>query len=194
LFSRRIAVGVNFEGRSQEPEEMAANQEQSVATFYRHTTEMLEILEEFDADLENEITENVKEMQGSYSEVNQTENDICDNYEKLENLRSPVEELLEKLEAIEKKWEEIRKQQEERDAKTRQEKRKKQKPDWNKIKKKQKKRIDKVYIGIEVECKFLRNFNIDTWFAIKPLIEDNGVYIGIQVPCKFLRKTFKLGV
>jgi len=178
---------MNFEGRSQEPEEMAANQEQSDATFYRHTTEMLEILEEFDADLENEITEDVKEMQGSYSEVFQSEND---NYEKPENIRSPVEELLEKLEAIEKEWEEIEKQHQEREAKTRQEERKKQKPDWNKLKKK---RIDKVYIGIEVECKFLRNFNIDTWFAIKPLIEDKGVYIGIQVPCRFLRKAFKIG-
>ena len=175
---------MNFEGLSQEPEEMAANQEQSDATFYRHLTEMLEILEEFDAELENEITEDVKEMQGSYSEANQSEND---NYEKPENIRSPVEELREKLEAIEKKWEEIEK---EREAKTRQEKRKKQQRDWNKLKKK---RIDKVYIGIDVECKFLRNFNIDTWFAIKPLIEDKGVYIGIQVPCRFLRKAFKIG-
>ena len=183
-------MGVNFEGRSQEPEEMAANQEHSDATFYRHVTEMLDILEEFDACLEDEITKDVKEMQGSYSEVNQSQNDICDNYEKPENIRSPQEELREKLEAIEKKWEGIRKEQQERDAKKSQEKRKKQQPDWNKLKKK---RIEKVYIGIEVECKFLRNFNIDTWFAIKPLIEDKGVYIGIQVPCRFLRKAFKIG-
>ena len=59
-------MGSNFEGRSQEPEkkveEMAANQEQSEATSHRHTTEISKILEEFDAYLEDEIVEHVKEM------------------------------------------------------------------------------------------------------------------------------------
>ena len=168
---------MNFEERSQEPEEMAANQEEWDSTSDSDITELLKILDDIDAYVEDEIAEYVEEMQ--YAEENKSENYMCDNYEKFENIHSSLEELLkelrEELEAVQKKLEEIRKQQR----------------DWNKLKKK---RIDKVYIGIEVECKFLRNLNIDTWFAIKPLIEDKGVYIGIQVPCKFLRKTFKLGL
>jgi len=78
MFWRRRAVGANFKGRSQEPEkkveEMAANQEQSETTSHRHTTEMSKILEESDAYLEDEIAEHVKEMRGSYTEVNQSEN------------------------------------------------------------------------------------------------------------------------
>jgi hypothetical protein len=49
--------------------------------------------------------------------------------------------------------------------------------------------IKRVYIGDEVLCKFLRNINIQTWFAIKDCNSEriNRVYVGTEVPFKFLR-------
>ena len=188
-------------------EEMAANQEQWDATSDRDMTEVLKILDDIDAYLEDEIAVDVKQMQ--YTEVNQSENYICDNSKMLEDIRKAEEEfqheleslnnLCEKTEKQRQEWdaktkqEETEKQQQERNAKTSQEETEEQHRYWDELRKK---RIKRVYIGIEVQCKLLRNIDIDTWFAIKPAIEeeDKGVYVGIEVLCKFLRKVFKIGL
>ena len=122
--------------------------------------------------------------------MNQSENYICDNYKMLKDIRSQ-EEFQHELNALKKRREETKKQRQDQDAKTNQEETEKQQRYWDELRKK---RINRVYTGIEGQCNFLRNIDIDTWFAIKPAIQDKGVYIRIQVPCKFLRKTFKLGL
>ena len=166
---------------------------------------MLDILDDTDAYMEDEVAEHVEEMQ--YAVETESENHICDDSKMLEDIRKAEEEFQHELENLKKLREKTEKQRQERDAKTSQEEAEKQRRErnaktrqeeteeqyryWDELRKKS---IKRFYIGIEVQCKFLRNTDIDTWFAIKPVIEEEGkwVYIGIQVPCKFLRKIFKI--
>ena len=125
-----------------------------------------------------DIKELQKEMQGPYAEVNHWENDTRDYAERLKNIRTEQEELLSEMlklelellqDALTLYFNLLMKLME-------------------MIHKLRKIRINRIYIGIEVPGKFLGNTNIETWFAIKPVIVHKSVYIGIQVPCKFLRK------
>ena len=86
----------------------------------------------------------------------------------LEDIRTQ-EEFQHELNALKERREETKKQWQEQDAKTSQEETEKQQHYWDELRKK---RINRVYTGIEVQSKFLRNTNIDTCFAIKPMIED----------------------
>ena len=151
-------MGDNLIVKNLRKREMAANQEEWDSTSDSHTTEVLDILED-------EVAE--------HAEENQSENHICGDCKMLEDIRKAEEEFQHELENLKKSCEKTEKQRQERDAKTSQEETEKQRQKrntktsqeeteeqyrhWDELRKE---RIERFYIGIEVQCKFLRNIDI----------------------------------